>query len=58
MPKCKGCGSNMLKGYLRLDQETTSQIWVCPRSEDLHMELVDSDLLFYCTGHMTKKSKK
>ena len=48
----------MLKGYLRLDQETTSQIWVCPRSEDLHVELVDSDLLFYCSGHMTKKSKK
>jgi len=56
MSKCKSCGFRMLKGYLKIDEETTSKIWVCPRSDDLHLELRESELFFYCTG--TSKSER
>lgn len=58
MPKCKNCLSYMHKGYLRLDKETTAKISVCPKSNDLHLELKGSDLFFYCVKKKSKTPKK
>jgi len=44
----------MLKGYLKLDEETTSRIWVCPNSNDLHLELQEPELFFFCTKTLTQ----
>jgi len=48
----------MLKGYLRLDEETTAKISVCPRSNDLHLELKESDLLLYCVKKKSRTPKQ